>query len=128
MHVNPVLAAAPSLAPPAKSPVLTAGTALVSGLSYKAACDGGVLHYCGASPAQGAVATPAGLASRLASGTKTASSSAIEKSSPTKISPARTRRAKRARAGKIVYFTYKKNVKLHGGTLHYATGKGYYAA
>ncbi len=129
MHVNPVLTAAPALAAAAKSPVLAAGTPLVSGLSYKAACDGGVLHYCGASPAQGAVATPAGLVSRLGSGTKTASSSAVEKSSrPAKLSPARSTRAKRARAGKIVYFTYKKNVKLHGRKLHYTRGRGYYAA
>ena len=128
MHVNPVLAAAPSLAPPRTSPILAAGTALVNGLSYKAACDGGVLHYCGSSPAQGAVATPSGLVTRVAAGTKKAGSAKLKKPSSAKPLPARASGAARARAGKIVYFTYKKKLKLHGLTLHFRPGRGYYYA
>jgi hypothetical protein len=135
-HVNPALSPAPQLAVPASSPVHAAGTALVQGLVYKAACDGGVLHYCGASPDQGAVVTLASrVTSRLGSGSKTASSTAAEKSA----APTHTKTAKRAKTAKAAnrvkarngtrFFTYKKNVKLRARkTLHYAPGKGYYAA
>jgi Right handed beta helix region len=126
-HVNPALSPAPQLSATASSPVRAAGTPLVRGLSYKAVCDGGVLHYCGARPDLGALVTASAVTSRLASGSKTASSTRTEKSGG-KASPARARVAKRARTG-IRYFTYKKNVKLRGGrTLHYARNKGYYAA
>jgi hypothetical protein len=136
-HVNPALSAAPQLAVPRTSPVHAAGTPVVRGLDYKAACDGGVLHYCGASPDQGsAVALSTAVTSRLASGSKTASSTAAEKSTSKNASPAHAKTTKRAKTVTHVkvksgtrFFTYKKNVKLRAGkTLHYAPGKGYYAA
>lgn len=53
-RVDPLLSSAPTLAPSSSSPVVDKGTAATS-LSYSAACDGALLHYCQASPDLGAV-------------------------------------------------------------------------
>ncbi len=53
-HVSPGLSAAPDLAPSSGSPVLNAGTASVSGVSYSSSCDGAFWHYCGTAPDLGA--------------------------------------------------------------------------
>ena len=54
-RLDPLLSAAPTLAPSNSSPVVDKGTAATSNLSYSAACDGALMHYCQASPDMGAV-------------------------------------------------------------------------
>ncbi|MDQ2982473.1 MAG: right-handed parallel beta-helix repeat-containing protein [Actinomycetota bacterium] len=54
---NPALGA--SFVPSAGSPVVDAGSASVSSLTYAGACDGLALHFCGLAPDVGAVETGA---------------------------------------------------------------------
>ena len=54
LSVNPSVTIGPAMAAATGSKVIDAGTTSVPGLSYTAACDGGLLHYCGSAPDEGA--------------------------------------------------------------------------
>lgn len=60
LYVNPSLAAAPTLTPVGRSPIVDAGTRFLHGVSYVFGCRAAALHYCGAAPDLGAVESVAG--------------------------------------------------------------------